>query len=159
LTGENISSMDQQQIVPHTMLWLCFASLVLLYSVMLIGVYISASNVGLFCTEWPLCPNGFNFPPPKYFFEHYHRVLVVITGVFIYVTAAYAIKNARITRKYAIASSIIISFQILLGMLVVNTKLQSLIVAIHLSTGVLLFGMTLMTFLSAYKVTEKKSAI
>ena len=151
--------MDEQQIVPHTMLWLSFASLVLLYSVMLIGVYISASNVGLFCTEWPLCPNGFNFPPPKYFFEHYHRVLVVITGVFIYATAAYVIKNGRITRKYAIASSIIISFQILLGMLVVNTKLQSLIVAIHLSTGVLLFGMTLMTFLSAYKVTEKKSAI
>jgi heme A synthase len=151
--------MDEQQIVPHTMLWLSFASLVLLYSVMLIGVYISASNVGLFCTEWPLCPNGFNFPPPKYFFEHYHRVLVVITGVFIYATAAYVIKNARITRKYVIASSIIISFQILLGMLVVNTKLQSLIVAIHLSTGVLLFGMTLMTFLSAYKVTEKKSAI
>jgi heme A synthase len=159
LTGENIYSMDEQQIVPHTMLWLSFASLVLLYSVMLIGVYISASNVGLFCTEWPLCPNGFNFPPPKYFFEHYHRVLVVITGVFIYATAAYVIKNPRITRKYAIASSIIISFQILLGMLVVNTKLQSLIVAIHLSTGVLLFGMTLMTFLSAYKVTEKKSAI
>jgi heme A synthase len=151
--------MDEQQIVPHTMLWLSFASLVLLYSVMLIGVYISASNVGLFCTEWPLCPNGFNFPSPKYFFEHYHRVLVVITGVFIYATAAYVIKNARITRKYVIASSIIISFQILLGMLVVNTKLQSLIVAIHLSTGVLLFGMTLMTFLSAYKVTEKKSAI
>jgi heme A synthase len=159
LTGENIYSMDEQQIVPHTMLWLSFASLVLLYSVMLIGVYISASNVGLFCTEWPLCPNGFNFPSPKYFFEHYHRVLVVITGVFIYATAAYVIKNARITRKYAIASSIIISFQILLGMLVVNTKLQSLIVAIHLSTGVLLFGMTLMTFLSAYKITEKKSAI
>ena len=151
--------MDEQQIVPHTMSWLSFASLVLLYSVMLIGVYISASNIGLFCTEWPLCPNGFNFPPPKYFFEHYHRVLVVITGVFIYATVAYVIKNARITRKYAIASSIIISFQILLGMLVVNTKLQSLIVAIHLSTGVLLFGMTLMTFLSAYKVTEKKSAI
>jgi heme A synthase len=159
LNSENISSMDQQQIAPQTMLWLSFASLVLLYSVMMIGVYISASNLGLFCTEWPLCPNGFNFPPPKYFFEHYHRVLVVITGVFIYTTAAYTIKNAKSIRKYAIASSIIISFQMLLGMLVVNTNLQPLLVAIHLSTGVLLFAMTLMTFLSAYKVTEKKSAI
>jgi heme A synthase len=156
---KNISSMNRQQIIPQTMLWLSFASLVLLYSVMLIGVYISASNLGLFCTEWPLCPNGFNFPPPKYFFEYYHRVLVVITGVFIYTTTAYAIKNATSTRKYAIASSIIISIQILLGMLVVNTKLQPLLVAIHLSTGVLLFAMTLMTFLSSYKIKEKKSAI
>jgi heme A synthase len=151
--------MDHQQITPRITLWLSFASLVLLYSVMLIGVYISASNLGLFCTEWPLCPNGFNLPPPKYFFEHYHRVLVVITGIFIYTTSAYAIKNARKTRKYAVASSVIISLQILLGILVVNTKLQPLIVAIHLSTGVLLFAMTLMTFLSAYKMAGKKSAI
>jgi heme A synthase len=151
--------MGQQQIVPKTMLWLSFASLVLLYSVMLIGVYISASNLSLFCTEWPLCPNGFDFPPPKYFFEHYHRVFVMITGIFIYATTAYAIKKARNTQKYAIISSIIISFQILLGMLVVNTKLQPLLVAIHLSTGVLLFAMILMTFLSAYKIKEKKSPI
>jgi heme A synthase len=151
--------MGQQQIVSQTMLWLSFASLVLLYSVMLIGVYISASNLGLSCTEWPLCPNGFDFPSPKYFFEHYHRVLVIITGIFIYVTTAYAIKKARNTQKYAIISSIIISFQILLGMLVVNTKLQPLLVAIHLSTGVLLFAMILMTFLSAYKIMEKKFPI
>jgi heme A synthase len=44
-------------------------------------------------------------------------------------------------------------------MLVVNTKLQPLLVAMHLSTGVLLFAMILMTFLSAYKIKEKKSTI
>ena len=151
--------MGQQQIVPQTMLWLSFASLVLLYSVMLIGVYISASNLGLFCTEWPLCPNGFDFPSPKYFFEHYHRVLVMITAIFIYASTAYAIKKARNTQKYAVISSIIISFQILLGMLVVNTKLQPLLVAMHLSTAVSVFAMMLMTFLSAYKIKEKKSTI
>jgi cytochrome c oxidase assembly protein subunit 15 len=85
--------------------------------------------------------------------------LVIITGIFIYVTTAYAIKKARNTQKYAIVSSIIISFQILLGMLVVNTKLQPLLVAVHLSTGVLLFAMILMTFLSAYKLKEKKFSI
>ena len=151
--------MGQQRIVPQTMLWLSFASLVLLYSVMLIGAYISASNLGLFCTEWPLCPNGFDFPSPKYFFEHYHRVLVMITAIFIYASTAYAIKKARNTQKYAVISSIIISFQILLGMLVVNTRLQPLLVAMHMSTAVLLFAMILMTFLSVYKIKEKKSPI
>src|SRR5919199_6051736 len=107
--------MRQQLTTPQTMLWLSFISLGLLYSVMLIGVYISASNMGLVCTEWPLCPNGFDFPSPKYFFEHYHRVLVIITAIFIYTNAVYAIKK-RSTQKYSIASSTIISFQILLGM-------------------------------------------
>ena len=83
----------------------------------------------------------------------------LITGIFVYATTAYAIKKARDTQKYAVVSSIIISFQILLGMLVVNTKLQPLLVATHLSTGVLLFAMILMTFLSAYKIKEKKSPI
>ena len=151
-----MSSMRQQQTTPQTMLWLSFTSLGLLYSVMLIGVYISASNMGLVCTEWPLCPNGFDFPSPKYFFEHYHRVLVIITAIFIYTNAAYAIKTRVETQKYSIASGIIISFQILLGMLVVQTKLQPLIVALHLSTGVLLFAMTLMTFLSNYTSRKNK---
>jgi hypothetical protein len=44
-------------------------------------------------------------------------------------------------------------------MLVVNTKLQPLLVAMHLSTAVSVFAMMLMTFLSAYKIKEKKSTI
>jgi heme A synthase len=34
---------------------------------------------------------------------------------------------------------------------VVTTRLEPLLVATHLSTGILLFAMTLMTFLAAYK--------
>jgi len=41
-----------------------------------------------------------------------------------------------------------------LGMFVVNTKLEPLIVATHLSSGVLLFAMTLMTFLFAYRIIK-----
>jgi hypothetical protein len=38
-------------------------------------------------------------------------------------------------------------------MLVVHTRLEPLLVATHLSTGVLLFGTALITFLSAYRTT------
>jgi heme A synthase len=41
--------------------------------------------------------------------------------------------------------------QITVGMLVVTTSLEPVLVAIHLSTGVLLFAMTLLTFLTSYK--------
>ena len=127
----------------------------MLYSVMLIGVYITSSHQGLSCTEWPLCPNGFGLPTEKHFFEHYHRVMVVIAASLIYATAAYAAKDARPARKTAIIAAIVVSVQIVLGMLVVNTRLESLLVATHLSTGILLFAMTLMTFLASYRLASK----
>ena len=135
-------------------MWLSFASLALIYGLMLLGIYITASHQGLSCPNWPLCPNGFDIPPPKYFFEHIHRVIAVITAGMVLVTAVYAIKKVKSVRKTAIAGIIIFSVQILLGMWVVNSKLEALLVATHLSTGVLLFAMTLMTFLSSYRLTK-----
>ena len=127
----------------------------MLYSVMLIGVYITSSHQGLSCTEWPLCPNGFGLPTEKHFFEHYHRVMVVIASSLIYATAAHAAKDVRPARKTAILAAIVVSVQIVLGMLVVNTRLEPLLVATHLSTGILLFAMTLMTFLASYRMASK----
>jgi heme A synthase len=146
--------MPQQQITSNIMVWFSFASLALLYSVMLVGVYITASHQGLSCPDWPLCPNGFDFPPKKYFFEHVHRVMAVMTGGLIFATAVYAVKSIKNSNstKTAIVACIIVSIQILLGMLVVYTKLESRLVASHLSIGVLLFAMVLMTlFLSVNK--------
>jgi cytochrome c oxidase assembly protein subunit 15 len=106
---------------------------------MLVGVYISSSNQGLSCTEWPLCPNGFGLPAEKHFFEHYHRVMVVITAGLTFATAAYSFKKFKPAQKTAIIAAIDISVQIILGMLVVTTRLEPILVATHLSTGILLF--------------------
>jgi cytochrome c oxidase assembly protein subunit 15 len=135
---------------------LSFSALTMLYSVMLVGVYISSSNQGLSCPDWPLCPNGLDLPSQKHFFEHYHRVMVVIAAGLIYATAAFAVKNATPARKTAALAAIIVSVQILLGMFVVNTHLEPLLVATHLSTGILLFAMTLMTFLTFYRPARKQ---
>lgn len=134
---------------------LSFAALAMLYSVMLIGVYISSSNQGLSCRDWPLCPNGFGLPPEKYFFEHYHRLLVVGTAGLIYATTAHAFRKASPARKTALIASIAVSVQIVFGFLIVTTRLAPLLVAAHLSTGILLFGMMLMTFLSSYRQAKK----
>jgi len=147
--------LEVQQSRPKVAAGLSFSALIILYSVMLIGVYITSSHQGLSCTEWPLCPNGFGLPTEKHFFEHYHRVMVVIAASLIYATAAYAAKNAKPARKTAILAAIVVSVQIVLGMLVVNTRLEPLLVATHLSTGILLFAMTLMTFLASYRLASK----
>ena len=137
----------------HSLLYLSFVSLGLIFSLMLIGTYVDASHQGLSCPDWPLCPNGFGFPPKKYFFEEIHRIVAVITASTVFASAAYASRRSRILRKSTIAATLIVVAQILLGMFVVYTKLEPLVVATHLSTGVLLFGTSLITFLSVYKAT------
>ena len=142
----------QRSSSPKAAIGLSFSALAMLYSVMLIGVYITSSHQGLSCSEWPLCPNGFGLPSEKYFFEHYHRVMVVITAGLIFATAAYSFKKFKPARKTAIIAAIVVSVQIIFGMLVVTTDLEPFLVATHLSTGILLFAMTLLTFLASYKL-------
>ncbi|HEX2014577.1 MAG TPA: COX15/CtaA family protein [Nitrososphaera sp.] len=134
---------------------LAFSAMAMLYSVMLLGVYITASHQGLSCPDWPLCPNGFDLPTDKYFFEHVHRLVVIIAAGLIYTTAAYAVVRVKQARKTAIIAAIAVSVQIVFGMLVVTTGLEPLLVATHLSTGILLFAMTLMTFLTAYRLVSR----
>ena len=133
------------------MLWLAFLSLGLIYMTMLLGVYITASHQGLSCPGWPLCPNKFNFPPNKYLFEHFHRMIAIVGATAVLVMLAYSVRKAKYVRRAAIASGIAILIQILLGMMVVNTKLQAFLVAAHLLNGVVLFTLALVTFVSAYR--------
>lgn len=144
----------QQSSNPKVGVGLSFAALALLFSVMMLGVYISASHQGLSCPDWPLCPNGFDLPSEKYFFEHVHRMMVVITASLIFATAAYSAKKIKPARKTAIIAAIVVCVQIVFGMLVVTTRLEPLLAATHLSTGILLFSMVLMTFLTAYRVAR-----
>jgi heme A synthase len=148
------ASTMQQSSNPKVGVGLSFAALALLFSVMMLGVYISASHQGLSCPDWPLCPNGFDLPSEKYFFEHVHRMMVVITASLIFATAAYSARKIKPARKTAIIAAIVVCVQMVFGMLVVTTRLEPLLAATHLSTGILLFSMLLMTFLTAYRVAR-----
>jgi heme A synthase len=145
----------QQSPNPKVAISLSFSALAMLYSVMMVGVYITSSHQGLSCPGWPLCPNGFGLPSDKYFFEHYHRAMVVITAGLIFATAAYSSSKFKPARKTAIIAAIVVSVQIAFGMLVVTTGLEPFLVATHLSTGILLFAMTLMTFLASYNLRHQ----
>ncbi len=125
---------------------------------MLIGVYITSSHQGLSCLTWPLCPNGFDFPPPKYFYEHFHRFLVLIITISLFSFTTFSVKkisNKNIKIKLIIAS-ILLGTQIILGWLVIFTKLNPIVVASHLSTAVALFGIILITLLSVHNELKKE---
>jgi cytochrome c oxidase assembly protein subunit 15 len=134
--------------------YLALASLVILYILMFIGGYVSASGLGLSCPEWPLCPSGI-FPTQEYLIEWSHRFIAATTGVLIVSTAVGSWlakgsdKKIRITGTLA---GIFVVTQITLGAIVIDLKLHALLVAIHLGIGILLFAMTLLTTLFAFRL-------
>ena len=134
--------------------YLALASLVILYSLMFVGGYISAAGLGLTCPEWPLCPNGV-MPNEEYFIEWVHRLVAATTGVLILATTIGAWINKDAGRKIkftsAFASALVVT-QITLGALVIDTQLHAVLVAIHLGIGILLFAMTLLTVLFAFRL-------
>lgn len=136
--------------------YLALASLVMLYSLMFIGGYLQASGQGLACPQWPLCPSGL-LPTEEYLTEWVHRFIAATTGVLIIATAIGAWKTKGSHVKIRITGTLAGIFavtQIALGAIVINTKLHAVIVAIHNGVGILLFAMTLLTVLFAFRLAR-----
>ncbi len=139
--------------------YLALGSLVILYILMFIGGYLESSGQGLACPEWPLCPSGI-LPSAQYLTEWIHRLIAAITGVMIIVTAVGSWKVAGSHKKIKIAGTLAAIFatsQIVLGAIVINTQLKAIIVAIHNGIGILLFAMTLLTAIYAFRISRGKA--
>ena len=134
--------------------YLALASLAVLYSLMFIGGYVSASGLGLSCPEWPLCPSGV-LPTQEYLIEWSHRFIAATTGVLIVSTAVGSWLAKGSDKKIKITGTlagIFVVTQITLGAIVIDLKLHALLVAVHLGIGILLFAMTLLTTLFAFRL-------
>jgi len=137
--------------------YLALASLIVLYSLMFIGGYISSAGLGLTCPEWPLCPNGI-MPNEEYFIEWTHRLIAATTGALVIATAVGSWFNKNAGRKIKFTSTFaatLVVTQITLGALVIDLKLHAVLVAIHLGVGILLFSMVLLTTLFAFRIAKK----
>jgi cytochrome c oxidase assembly protein subunit 15 len=123
----------------------------LIYATMLIGVYISSLNKGIECPDWPLCPNGFAYPPDKFFYEHFHRLVAIIAFIFTAITLIFVRKsNWKFNRLVVAILTSLLSVQIIMGYFVVSTKLNPYVVAIHLSIGVTIFSLAFLLLRESY---------
>ena len=130
--------------------------MIVLYSLMFLGGYISAAGLGLTCPEWPLCPDGF-MPSEEYLIEWTHRLVAATTGALVIATMVASIINKNADLKIKVTSSLATVFvitQIVLGAMVIDLKLHAVLVAIHLGIGILLFSMVLLTTLFAFRVSK-----
>ncbi len=130
--------------------------MMVLYSLMVIGGYISAAGLGLTCPEWPLCPSGI-LPTEEYLIEWTHRLIAATTGALVVATMVASLINKNADLKIKVTSSLATVFvitQITLGALVIDLKLHAVLVAIHLGIGILLFAMVLLTTLFAFRISR-----
>jgi cytochrome c oxidase assembly protein subunit 15 len=128
-----------------------FVSMGLIYATMLIGVYISSLNKGIECPDWPLCPNGFAYPPDKFFYEHFHRLVAIIAFIFTAITLIFVRKsNWKFNRLVVAILTSLLTVQIIMGYFVVSTKLNPYVVAIHLSIGVTIFSLAFLLLRESY---------
>lgn len=123
---------------------------------MFIGGYVSASGLGLSCPDWPLCPNGL-LPDNEFLIEWVHRFIAATTGSLIIATTVGVWLNKSSDGKIKTTStlaSVFVVTQITLGALVIEAKLHAVLVAVHLGIGILLFAMTLLTVLFAFRMAK-----
>lgn len=145
-----MKSIGQDDFPSKSLFIITFMILSLTFSIMIVGVYLSSIHQGYSCKTWPLCPNGFGFPPKEYFYEHFHRFLGLILAISLFSFTALSViklRNRDFSIKLLIASTLLVS-QIIIGWAVIATKLQPIVVASHLSTGIALFGILVVTLIS-----------
>src|SRR5215216_5195938 len=141
----------------HLLKALSFTTLAVLFTLIFIGGYVSASGVGLTCPDWPLCPQGL-LPHEDFVIEYIHRSVAATTGMLVIATMAFTLKSKNAPRGMKIAAGAVIG-QITLGAIVIVERLHAVLVTAHLGLGLVLFSMVLITVLSAFRIDNKRIKI
>ena len=110
--------------------WLGFRRLAavttaLTLSLITLGVYTAATGSGLACqAQWPLCSNqlipALTINPD--FIEWFHRVVAMITGLFILATALWAWRRGGASVRPAVLAVLLLPLQISIGAVTVTVN-------------------------------------
>ena len=116
------------------------------YVVVYTGALVRHTDSGLICSDWPLCRNDdFSLPSNLYeWVQMGHRTAAAMIFIWIALIAWHAFKhykNQRVLYFGWITAFIIVSLQVIAGMLVVLTKLNLYFALVHSLLITLLFGL------------------
>lgn len=131
---------------------LSLSTLSILFILIFIGGYVSASGVGLSCPDWPLCPAGL-VPLDDFIVEYFHRTIAAITGLMVIITMVFTLKSKQAPTGMKVASLIAgsaVIAQITLGAIVIIERLHAHLVTLHLGIGIILFSM--MVIVTSYSI-------
>jgi heme A synthase len=142
----------------NTIKGIALAAAVAVYALIVIGGFVTSTESGLACPDWPLC-NGQVIPPLSgpVLIEYAHRVWSLVTFVLVAATAILAWRRigmqSRITFLSLTTLAAILT-QVILGMLTVQSLSHPYVVTTHLALGTLVFGLSLATAVVAMTTTS-----
>jgi cytochrome c oxidase assembly protein subunit 15 len=145
------------------------ASTLTTYFLIFVGGLVRVSGAGLGCPDWPKCfgrwipplhvsqiPADFNvatFNLTLAWIEYINRLIGMIAGILIVITAVLAIKNFRRIKKIltpSILAAVLVAFQGWYGSVVVSSQLQSITVSVHLLLALLIVSLLIYVTQSSY---------
>lgn len=117
-------------------------SLVLAFSVVMLGAYTRLTNAGLGCPDWPFCYGHMLAPSTsqKAWTEMIHRYFAGTLGLFI-VIISLGLVCKRLKAPLALTLLAMLVAQAALGMWTVTLKLLPVVVMAHLLGGILIFSL------------------
>ena len=138
------------------------ASIIATYFLIFVGGMVRVSGSGLGCPDWPKCfgrwipPTSIRQLPPDIdpglfnltlaWIEYVNRLIGMIVGLLILITAVLAIKHFRANRKIVLPSAgaaLLVAFQGWLGGQVVASSLEPYLSSIHLGIAILIVSLLL----------------
>ncbi len=127
-------------------------TLCVLFGLMFMGGYVSASGVGLSCPDWPLCPKGLA-PSAEFLIEYAHRTLAASTGLLVLMTMVFVLRSKnsmRSTKVFSIIAATVVFGQIALGATVITERLHAVLVTAHLALGLALYSSLIFVVINTY---------
>ena len=115
------------------------------YATMVLGGYVKATGAGLACPDWPLCYGSVlpNLGDPLILAEWAHRLVAALTSLFLILTMVLALLWFRAERRYVLLSSLTVTCllgQVALGALTITSRLDPLVVTLHLGIAIATFA-------------------
>lgn len=132
------------------------------YIVVYTGALVRHTDSGLICADWPLCNND-KFALPSNLYEWVqmgHRAAAALIFIWIAFIAWHAVKQYKDQRVLYfgwITAFVIVSLQVIAGMLVVLTKLNLYFALVHSLLISLLFGLLCYMILLLSRSRSKKT--
>ena len=150
---------------------IALASTLTTYFLIFVGGLVRVSGAGLGCPDGPKCfgrwipplhvsqiPADFNvatFNLTLAWIEYINRLIGMIAGILIVITAALAIKNFRRIKKILIPSilaAVLVAVQGWYGSVVVSSQLQSITVSVHLLLALLIVSLLIYVTQNSYYI-------
>jgi len=135
---------------------LALASAVGAFALMVAGGFVTHTESGMGCPDWPLCQGRVvpDFSNPATAIEWAHRTIASIVGLLVLVTTLFAWRDRRSEKRIlwvASLSFILVAVQGALGGAVVLSELRNyLLIVAHLSLAAAFFAMAVATALLAF---------